>query len=180
MSASMRLRRLSTVAIATVTAALGAGVAMSTPAHALGPGRVCMFNATEGAVLRAGHVGWAFRVGGEDRWIYGATENDTWNWQREGNWASVLATFNTTNGNDYYDHFRCKNTSGSAVTAAKNKVNEVYSRPYNLLWDNCLTRAVEIFKAYDGSLNSLPGGGATGPNWYYDNSLYGFEGRNYL
>ena len=33
---------------------------------------------------------------------------------------------------------------------------------------DCLTRTVAIFKAYDGSLNGLASGAATGPNFYFD------------
>jgi hypothetical protein len=172
------IRRAVSVTILAALAA-GFGIATSGPAYALGAGRVCMFNATEGA-LTAGHVGWAFRVGSADQWIYGATENASWNWQQQSNWAGVIATFEVTNGASYYDHYRCENTGGSAVTAAKNKVNEVYGRPYNVAWDNCLTRSVEIFKAYDSSLNNLPDAAFIGPNWYYDNDLVGFEPRTYL
>ncbi|GAA4639784.1 hypothetical protein GCM10023196_102780 [Actinoallomurus vinaceus] len=160
-------------------ALVGLGLATARPAHALGKGRACMFNATEGA-NGLGHVGWAFRVGPADDWIYGATESASWNWQRESNYATMLATFRTTNGRGYYDHFRCKDTTNSSVTAAKNKVNQVYSRPYNVVNDNCLTRSVEIFKAYDSSFNNLGNGIGNGPNWYYDNQLIGFGGRIYL
>ncbi|MEV4754871.1 hypothetical protein AB0J86_07130 [Micromonospora sp. NPDC049559] len=174
-----RIRRIGAAALAAVAATMGLDVVGAAPARALGAGRVCLFNATEGAGT-AGHVGWAFRVGTADDWIYGATENADWSWRREGNWSSALATFDVTNGDGYYDHYRCRDTPSSSVGAAKSKVDEVYGRAYHLLWDNCLTRSVEIFKAYDGALADLPYAGGTGPNWYYDNSLVGFGGRAYL
>ncbi|WP_433172257.1 hypothetical protein [Actinoallomurus sp. CA-150999] len=163
----------------TALALLGLGLATARPAQALGAGRACMFRASEGAA-NLGHVGWAFRVGPADDWIYGATENDSWNWQQESNYATMLNTFRTTNGPHYYDDFRCRNTGNSSVTAAKNKVNQVYGRPYNVINDNCLTRSVEIFKAYDISFNNLPPAQGEPPNLYFGIMLTDFEGDNYL
>lgn len=171
------MRRLSLLTLAGTVVAGGVSLATAGPAAALGAGRVCMFNATEGA-LTAGHVGWAIQVGGADDWIYGATEDASHNWQKESNWKAMLNAFRVQGGKGYYDTYRCKSTSHSSVTAVKNEVKAAYSRPYNLYTDNCLTRAVEFFVAYDSDLSSsFPLASYTGPNWYYDNDLGGFEGK---
>lgn len=98
-------------------------------------GRACMFHAPNGGFLLGlvGHVGWAFRDGTGDTWIYGATENTggpggeasayidpgdpeaTQSWQASGTWAQVLAAFHSgTNadvGPGYYQQYRCQNTA---------------------------------------------------------------------
>ncbi|MCX5063879.1 MULTISPECIES: hypothetical protein [unclassified Streptomyces] len=171
------IRRLSSLTAAVAVVVGGVTLAAADPATAVGAGRVCMFNATEGAWI-AGHVGWAFRVGGADDWIYGATEDPSHNWQKESNWKTMLDTFRAQGGKGYYDTYRCRNTGHSSVTAAKDEVKSAYSRPYDAGTDNCLTRSVEFFLAYDSDLwNDLPLSSYTGPNWYYDNDLGGFEGK---
>ena len=171
------MRRLSSLTLTVAVVAGGVSLAAAAPAAALGAGRVCMINATEGAAT-AGHVGWGFRVGGADDWIYGASEDADHNWQKESNWKTMLDTFRVQGGRGYYDTYRCMNTGHSSVTAAKNEVKAAYSRPYDLGRDNCLTRAVEFFTTYDSDLwSNLPLASYTGPNWYYDNDLHGFEGK---
>jgi hypothetical protein len=61
-------------------------------AHALGAGKVCMFNAPSGADT-LGHVGWGYLVGGTSTWIYGATEEPGDNWHTSGSWSQMLEAF---------------------------------------------------------------------------------------
>lgn len=180
------LHRVAVAALAIL--AVGAGLALgAAPAQALGTGTVCMFNAPSGAQLgpaNMGHVGWAFRIGGTQGWEFGATENASYNWRDSGDQTTMFNTFKGLRGHGiatgYYTQWRCRNTANSSVTAASNKVNELYGQSYDLLWNNCLTRSVTIFQAYDSSLNDLPGAGATGPNWYFDNELTNFGAKHPL
>ncbi|CAM3762078.1 hypothetical protein KIPE111705_23760 [Kibdelosporangium persicum] len=157
------------------------------PAQALGPGVVCMFNAPTGAPVgpaRMGHVGWAFRIGDSQSWNFGATESASYNWRDSGDLNTMFDTFRGLRGKGitrgYYTQWRCKDTPNSSVGAASNKVSQLYGQSYDALWNNCLTRSVAIFKAYDSSVSNLPSGGATGPNYYFDNLTYGFGPKHPL
>ena len=174
LSLSARIRRAVVLGVTIAAAAIGTAVAAA-PAQALGPGTVCMFNAPSGAdvgVGKLGHVGWAFREGGTTNWLLGATESPTFNWRDHGDQNTMFNTFRGQRGHGiarhYYAQWRCKDTPGSSVGAASAKVDQLYRQQYNGLFDNCLTRTVAIFKAYDGSLNGLASGAATGPNFYFD------------
>jgi len=175
-----RLGRATGLVLASIVAGVG-GVLVTTAgtAQAYGTGRVCMFNATEGA-FTAGHVGFAFRVGPADDWIYGATESPTYNWWAETNQATMINRFKSQGGAGYYDSFRCRDTGNSSVGSAKNKMLALFGQRYDVGANNCLTRSVEIFWAYDISLGDLWGAAGTGPNFYYDNYLFGFGPRAYL
>jgi hypothetical protein len=173
-------RRLYAPLIAAAVVAGGLTVGTASPAAALGAGRVCLFNAPSGAEIGGsflGHTGWAFRVGTADDWIFGATENYDWNWSDEGSWNHALSTFKVAHNPGYYTRYRCKNTPNSAVGAAINTYIAGFNRDYNGLEDNCLSRSVEVFKAYDSSLSGLGDGKSTPPNSYYNLlGLSGFEG----
>jgi hypothetical protein len=173
-SLSTRIRRILVTGLAFSAAAVGIAVGAA-PAQALGPGTVCMINAPSGAdvgVGKLGHVGWAFLEGGTSNWLFGATESPTFNWRDHGDVNTMFNTFRGLRGKGiaqhYYTQWRCKSTGGSSVGAASTKVDQLYRQQYNALFDNCLTRTVAIFKAYDSSLSGLASGAATGPNFYFD------------
>lgn len=144
------------------------------PAYALGPGRVCIFLAPSGAI-GFGHIGWAFRVDQQDDWIYGATENPSGQqqvlpgayngaWIRESSWNTMVVTFASDLPNignaqypyyhkaHYYTEFRCKDTSTSAVGSAYQTAQNIQNQGYTLDTNDCLTDAINVLTAYDGSL----------------------------
>ena len=175
--------RLRTAALF-VTTALAAGlvtVGVAGPASALGPGKVCMFDAPDAvAPLGVGHVAWAYDVPGEtasdgtELWVWGSYGASAWDstrpWRGVGSGATMLAQFRNPPGAAVYTQFRCKSTATSAVTKANNQVTGQYGQGYNLAWHNCLTVAVVIFNAYDGALG-LPSGTWTDPDYYFYNIL---------
>jgi hypothetical protein len=127
------VRRLAGLLAAAMVAAtvpvIGAGTA-----YALGPGEACVFQSPSGAD-DLGHIGWGFRVGQGDQWIYGATENPTAQgtirvgdghplgaWHGTGTAAQMLQAFQSHGAE--YTGFKCASfTNSSAVTAAENEVH---------------------------------------------------------
>jgi hypothetical protein len=171
------------VALATLTVTLSAGVAFAPSATAAAEttGRVCMFDAPEGA-LHLGHVGWAFRWSdGSDTWDYGATL-DSGNWEKHGSEQQMLHDFAASDDSGGYQSYRCKDTAADDQGAAEAAAAAGFARPYNLVDDNCLTRSIQIFKAYDGSggLNSLPDGKLVFPNAYFNYDLTGWDAAKSL
>lgn len=176
-------KRLATAAAVTA-AGLAGLVAAPTPAHALGAGSVCMFNAPSGA-RGAGHVGWAFRNSDAVTWTYGATENPggspivwaggyTGSWSEQGTFQNMLDTF-TAGGpvnrhSGFYTRFRCSDTPVSAIGAADSTVHQTATDGYDLLSDNCLTKALQIFESYDAGLRTQDGEDIP-PNSYFTNVL---------
>jgi hypothetical protein len=154
------------------------------PAMALGPGRVCMFFAPSGANW-LGHVGWAFEEGKKDNWIYGATENPdgnnhgpnpdkatTGSWSYSAPWWRVLSDFRANkdfHGAGYYQYYRCTNTGGSSVGAAIRMADATQYDGFDGVANNCLTKAVRIYRAYDGDprILYLPDGSWTSPATYF-------------
>lgn len=176
----MRNRYRGTAAIAVAVVATGVAFAPSatadTPSTSAALGRVCMFDAPNGA-LHAGHVGWAFRWSdGSDTWDYGATLEHG-NWEKHGSQQQMLHDFATANESGGYRSYRCTNTAADDQSAAESTVAAGFARPYNLIDDNCLTRSIQIFKAYDGSggLNGLAGGKLVFPNAYFNYDLTGWD-----
>jgi hypothetical protein len=173
-----QIRRKLTIAVSIaasiVVAIIGMTVVATTPAYALGAGTVCMFNAPTGAALgplHEGHVGWAFREGNTTTWEYGATENASTNWRGRGDQNAMFNTFRQRKGNatPYYTQWRCHASPNSSVGAASTEVDQLNKQAYTLLSDNCLTRSIEIFKAYDGTtFDVMPSGYATAPDGYFD------------
>ncbi|MFE2070544.1 hypothetical protein ACFXDH_50705 [Streptomyces sp. NPDC059467] len=215
MQATFTIRRRTALlgALAAAAAAVSV-VGMPNQAHALGAGRVCFFKAPTGAPigpsghqLMFGHAGWAYRVGSSGTWVYGSTENNsgkptisagqnTDSWSRTGSWAQVTADFKgalTINGHHYhnagyYTQYRCRNTNTSAVGAANTTAAQQLGNGYDWFSNNCLTKGVQIFWAYDSSLRAVPpasnpkgigSGVGVGPNWYIDH-LNGFEATQNL
>jgi len=166
-------------AVALLGATIGTATVTTAPAQALGAGAACMFNAPTGAQLvpwlgvNAGHVGWAFLEGGTKTWEYGATESATNNWRASGNEQQMFDAFYGLSGHGihtgYYTKFRCKQTANSSVGAASNEVNRLYGQTYSGPDNNCLTRTVSIFKAYDSSFGGMDIGSWVAPNFYFDN-----------
>jgi hypothetical protein len=153
--------------------AMGSMVAAAPSALALGPGEVCMFNAPNALdpVGLIGHVAWGYLVGGTSTWVYGSY-GDGDSWHTSGSAASMFATFaNQAN----YTRYRCVSTPTSAVGAANNMVSTQFGVGYNVANHNCLTVSVLIYKAYAGSLSSLPSGVLTQPNSYFYNTLTAYD-----
>jgi hypothetical protein len=183
------------VAAAAVAGILPAMLAHPTPALALGPGKVCMFNAPNGVTVgpfALGHVGWSYQIGGTTSFTYGATENgggslfvppggNTQSWSHTGSGTDSLNAFKNA-GNfhsaNYYTRFRCLSTSTSSVGAANRAVSAEASNGYFILTNNCLTKAIAIFAAYGVTLppGFVPGNPPIpiSPNYYFDNLLIGF------
>lgn len=170
------------MALTTLAATVAAAVALAPPATAdtrstgTTTGRVCMFDAPKGA-LSLGHVAWAFRWSdGSDTWDYGATLADG-NWEKHGSEQQILHDFATSTDSGGYQSYRCRDTAADDQNTAETTVTTGFARSYNLIDDNCLTRSLEIFKAYDGSggLNSLPSGKFVFPNAYYNYDLSGWD-----
>jgi len=170
------------VALVVLASTVTTGVAFASPATADSvrtgamSGRVCMFDAPKGA-LDLGHVAWAFRGSdGSGTWDYGATLQDH-NWEKHGSEQQMLQDFATTDDSGGYQSYRCKDTAADDQGAAEAAVTAGFARPYNVIEDNCLTRSVQIFKAYDGSggLNGLPDGKLVFPNAYFNYNLSGWD-----
>jgi hypothetical protein len=177
---SGRIKRLAAAGALALASATGALV-LASPAHALGAGQVCMFNAPSGA-QGAGHVGWGFLIGGSSTWTYGATEQTNHSWHASGSWSAMLSAFKY-NSSSKYLYYECSHSPNSSVGAANNQVTAGENSGYNLATDNCLTKAVAIYKAYDGgTYGGMYWGGSEGPNWYFDHlpGAFGFSSRQYL
>lgn len=177
---SIRYRETAAVTLASLASAVATGVAFAPAATAdariagAPAGRVCMFDAPKGA-LTLGHVGWAFRWS-DGSWGYGATMEDH-NWQKHGSEQQMLHDFATSNDSGGYRSYRCTNTAADNEGSAESAVTAGFARTYNVLDDNCLTRSIQIFKAYDGSggLNRLSDGKLIFPNAYFNYDLTGWE-----
>ncbi|NUR59267.1 MAG: hypothetical protein HOV87_11440 [Catenulispora sp.] len=161
--------------VTAVAMAAGAVVSASGTVAAAAPaGRVCMVDAPDGA-LGFGHVAWSYRDADGSGWDYGATLQSH-NWRRHGSEQQMLHDFATMDESGGYRTYRCTDTAADDQRAADAKVVAGFARPYSLATDNCLTRAIEIFKAYDrsGGLNGLEPGRFTFPNAYFNYELTGW------
>ncbi len=84
-------------------------------------------------------------------------------------------------GYPYYLYYKCQASPTSSVGAADKQVAVGEASKYDWDTNNCLSRAVDIFEAYDGStFDYLGNGEGWGPNFYFDNNLWGFSGRENL
>jgi hypothetical protein len=149
------------------------------PAFALGKGKICLFNAPTGASIEVlnhdiadfGHTGWGYLVGGTSTWVFGATEEPNITWHTTGSWSQMLAAFaGASHGHaaNYYLYYKCTDTDTSAVGAANKEVSKLEAETYDWYGNNCLTRSIAIFQAYDSAITYHNPAG-TGPNWYFDN-----------
>ncbi|GLF97366.1 hypothetical protein [Streptomyces yaizuensis] len=178
-------------AAATVATALAAGAltTASTPAEAAPGGRVCLFLAPNtvdidgpGGLRPFGHIGWAFRNSSRT-WTYGATEGNTGRPEdtfiRSGSWNRMIHNFKTRyTGNKRYVKYRCLSTPSADVTKAQRAARTSKHNGYSLTRNNCLTKSVDIFRAYSPWLNNtrrLPNPKpfviSLTPNHYYNKLL---------
>ena|GEM_PF-1922669 len=136
-------------------------------------GRACLFDAPR-VPAHLGHIGWAYRWSGHrDQWDYGATVGERRGWRKHGTFAQMVAAFRTSRDAGGYATYRCKDTASADQRDANSVVNQINGRDYNLMVNNCLTKSVQIVKAYDhsGGLNAMPDGHWTPPNRYYAQNL---------
>ncbi|MEF2529483.1 MULTISPECIES: Tat pathway signal protein [Streptomyces] len=179
-------RRRAAFAVPLLTAVLfGAASPAVLPAgqaRAAAGGRVCFFQDAEGA-RGAGHIAWAVRdPKNSGHWIWGATENaegDSYtepgkpngSWIAGGTWAKLRTSLKPDSGRrqGFYDHYRCTNTPGGDLRAAQRTYENMKANGYQVTHNNCLTKAVAIFRKYSPSLGAgrLPDGEATPPNRYF-------------
>lgn len=166
--------------------ALLAGGAVTAPvdAQAATPlGRVCMFEAPDGAV-GLGHAAFAVKVRGEaNHWIYGSfgSTNDTpkAGWIKGGTWEQARAHFTDVRDRDhdgarYYTRFRCVNTKDGDVKRAQSWYGAVKGRGYNAALNNCLHMSMAVFKGYSEVLRNdprLPSATKQFPNDYFERVL---------
>lgn len=73
----------------------------------------------------------------------------------------------------YYDAYRCINTAGGDLKAAQRTFNNMKNNGYQILHNNCLTKAISIFRKYSPALSSshLPDGDSTPPRNYFKTTL---------
>ncbi|WP_051942881.1 hypothetical protein [Streptacidiphilus rugosus] len=177
-------RTARTALAAAVLCAAGLTVAAgSATARAQAPGMVCMFDAPSGAG-NLGHVGWGFRGGDGVAWTFGATENPggawtvppssdpaaTGSWIGHGGWDQMLAAFRagrSDHGPGYYTRYRCDATADSSPDAATRQAATEATNGYVLTDNNCLTKSVDIFKAYSTAFASYSNGAWQVPNRYF-------------
>ncbi|MEY9925827.1 opacity protein-like surface antigen [Catenulispora sp. GP43] len=169
----MRTRmKCAVVTVATVSAAaLAAPAASAQPVNPRSQphGRVCLFDAPR-EPADAGHIGWAYRWSADHgQWDYGATVGRQNGWRKHGSFAQMVSDFRKSRDGGGYTTYRCTDTLASDQRDANALVNRINGKDYNLVVDNCLTKAIQILKAYDesGGLNALPVGKWTIPNYYY-------------
>ena len=144
------------------------------PAPLAGVGEVCLFYAPTGAPIKPtslyfGHVGWGFRLGQQNEWIFGATEGTgapnilppDYNgaWVDKGDWDTMLNIFENKlldagntyyHDSGYYTQFRCRVTIASNVSSAESLAYSMKNKGYDLTTNNCLTDAYQILSTYAG------------------------------
>ncbi|MEV5928954.1 Tat pathway signal protein [Streptomyces cellulosae] len=171
------------------TALLGAAtpaLSPATQAYAAPLGRVCLFQYKQGA-NGAGHVAWAIRdPKNSSHWIWGATDGfngareilpgrPNGSWIQGGTWKQMRgeATGKKPIGLRAYDYYRCINTAGGNLAAAQKTYTQNVHNGYAVLTNNCLTKALSIFRSYSPALTSayLPSGMYKAPNYYFTTSL---------
>lgn len=149
-------------------------------AQALGPGRVCFFDAPNAAASQ-GHVGWAFYEPGHgDSWYYGSTDDnangDFYVPPGSYNGAYIrhaTAFYQVTSWFKYnhigYTGYRCKNTPTSAVGGAVQAGQAASGWGYTLIGNNCLNHAYRILTTYRGDAAPVPGSESwlNTPNQYF-------------
>ncbi|WP_433178089.1 hypothetical protein [Actinoallomurus sp. CA-150999] len=179
------LRRLLATLACLLPVVTGIVVIGSGTAYALGPGRICMFNAPS-AVLGAGHVGWAFEVGTSGQWVFGATDDNAagdyavppgqYNgaWTGSGDFTAARNTFRDSSIG--YTRYRCKNTPTSAVGGATQLANDAKNWGYTAFGNNCLDHAWTILTAYRGGEMPDPWSNIIPNNFFgYGLDDYGWE-----
>lgn len=161
--------------------------ALATPqAHAAGRGQVCFFLDTDRAA-GAGHAGWAVKdTARADHYIWGSFEGPAL--QRPlsmgarlggGSWRDLTAQGSILAASKY-DFYRCQTTASGSIVNAQSRYRALARTTYDLLTNNCLTGAGEIFRAYSpamstrqlpNGLGGRPNGGGLSPTYYIKTSL---------
>ena len=160
------------------------------PALALGPGKVCVFNAPSGfevGPVEFGHTGWGYLIAGSSQWFYGATENemgqpvilpghDIGYWDRHGTFQQMLNAFYNPSGPTlgrigvgYYQTYKCYATGHSSVGAENIARLNVRCGGYLGLFDNSLDQTIYIIKTYDSSIPVPSAADYPAPNDWYAN-----------
>ncbi|MDX2828484.1 Tat pathway signal protein [Streptomyces ipomoeae] len=151
------------------------------PAEAAVPiGRACLFLDIAGA-KGAGHTAWALRnPQNRKQWIWGSIEGSNpvtipagkpnGSKLGSGTWESLRASFVSPRR---YEYYRCINTAGGSLKAAKAKYQQTARNGYDLRNNNCLTKPIAIFRSYSTAFTpaNLPGGAKTPPNYYFKVTL---------
>jgi len=173
-----------------LAAALLVAPVSTAPAHASetsAGGEICMFQAPTGAERLGhhwGHVGWAYRWANGNKWDFGATERAGDVWNANGTFSQMLDRFRiprSATGHQYYRYYKCGYTTLALQSAAFRMRAQLDTEDYHVRYNNCLTRSLMIFKAYDdnGELDDLGDGSDTSPNWFFD-TMQGFGDRHDL
>ncbi|RPF46482.1 hypothetical protein EDD96_3059 [Streptomyces sp. Ag109_G2-6] len=187
-----RFRKHRTVLVLLAAALIGtvAPVIAAGSAEAASAGQVCLVLAPNsvdldrgGPAAPVGHIGWAFRNGTSSTWTFGATEGDSGEPKKTfiatGSWTAMLNNFKTRHsGNQRYVKYRCLSTPSADAAKAQRAARTSATNGYNLAWNNCLTKSVDIFHAYSPWLNNTahlpdpkPLGISLFPNHYYNDLL---------
>ncbi|MER5960351.1 Tat pathway signal protein [Streptomyces sp. NPDC001893] len=173
-----------------VAALMGAATPVllpATQADAAPRGRVCLFQNQQGA-NGAGHVAWALRdPHNSAHWLWGSTDSinsapkidagrRNGSWIQGGTWKEMRGEARGKKkpiGLRTYDYYRCINTAGGNLAAAQKTYKHIRGNGYALLNNNCLTKALEIFRSYSSALTGahLPSGQFKSPNYYFTTSL---------
>lgn len=172
----------------TATCVIAAPVPASAASAA--KGRACLFLDHHGArpfprssIIQAGHVGWAVKEPGRDRWLWGTMNgpggpgNGSMGGQiSSGTFAQLRSS--KILAHSRYEFVRCITTDGGDLSAAYNMHRRLIRTRYNLVNNNCLTAATEILRAYSSSLNyyTVPRAGGVSPTWYVKTRLNGWAG----
>ncbi|TGN74430.1 Tat pathway signal protein [Streptomyces griseoluteus] len=187
----IKIKSAFAVTAAAAMLAVGGLTAASAPAEAASGGRVCLFLDKEGAKFAGrtyGHVAWAIRdPKNTNHWIWGATENaegdsttlpgkDNGSWIQGGTWSEMRGETKSKKRTvelARYDAYRCINTAGGDLKAAQRTFNNMQKNGYQILHNNCLTKAIAIFRKYSPALSSshLPDGDSTPPRNYFKTTL---------
>ncbi|MFJ1561297.1 Tat pathway signal protein [Streptomyces mirabilis] len=181
-----RGRVRSTLLAAALLGSAAPALLPASQAAAVPLGRVCLFQDQQGA-NGAGHVAWSIRDPKNSRhWIWGATESinnatkidagrPNGSWIQGGTWTQMRGEARGKKPIDLhtYDYYRCINTAGGNLAAAQKTYEHIKGNGYALLNNNCLTKALEIFRSYSPALTSarLPSGQFKSPNYYFTTSL---------
>jgi hypothetical protein len=163
--------------LSTIAITVGIVAVATPPAHALGTGRACIFNASSGA-FGFGHVGWAYRVDQQDLWVFGSVENPGGSasvppgqyngaWSATGAWHEVLASFfgsqapsnsspdsplvTVPHAANYYDGYTCEDVANSNVGAANAVVATLPGEGYGVFGNNCEDAANAVLSAYNAT-----------------------------
>ncbi|MDV5143999.1 hypothetical protein R1T08_06905 [Streptomyces sp. SBC-4] len=149
-------------------------------AQAAALGRVCMFEAPDGA-YGAGHAAFAIKVRGKaNHWIYGSfgsyVDAPRNGWIKGGTWEKARAHFTSVKDKNqqYYTRYRCVNTRDGDVKRAQSWYTTVKNRGYILSTNNCLHMSMAVFKGYSEILRKdtrLPSATNKTPDYYYETVL---------